>query len=622
MVEAGWARGMAARAAGVARDAARRRRATRARAAATAAAAALALLAGCAAPGPATPGATAPAGTDPIRLRVIAFNDFHGQLEPGGLTLRLRDPADPASTLQVGAGGAAQLATLVRRLRAEAAHSVVVSGGDLVGASPIASSLFRDEPTIEAMNAIGLDLGVVGNHEFDRGVAELLRLRDGGCDAGPTALPGEACAGPSGRHAGARFTLIAANVTDAAGRALLPAAVVREVGGRRVAFVGAVLRGTPAIVAPAGIAGLRFGDEAAAINAQVAALKAAQGIEAFVAVIHEGGAIDGDWNDPACPGARGEIFAIADRLRPEVDLILSGHSHQGYNCVRDAPGNPGLRIVQATANGRGVSVVDLAIDPVSGDVDRARSGARNLPVANGLAGDRAADAAYPPLPPDPIVQALVERYVERARPLADRPVGRLAGGAERSPSAGGDHPLGRLIADAQLAATRAPADGLAALALMNPGGMRADLRCDAAAAPCQVTWGQAFAVQPFGNSLVVMTLTGAQLLAALEQQFSGINAQRPRVLQPSAGLSYRWRASAPAGAKVTDARLHGEPIVPDARYRVTVNSFLADGGDGFEALREGTQRLGGPQDLDALVRYLGAAGTVVPPREARVLRAD
>jgi len=408
------------------------RTATAARAAT--AAVALAVLAGCAAPGPATPGAASSAGADPIRLRVIAFNDFHGQLEPAGLTLRLRDPRDPAATLQVGTGGVAQLATLVRRLRADAAHAVVVSGGDLVGASPIASSLFRDEPTIEAMNALGLDLGVVGNHEFDRGVAELLRLRDGGCDTGASALPGQACAGPSGRHGGARFALIAANVTDAAGRALLPPAVVREVGGRRVAFVGAVLRGTPAVVAPAGVAGLRFGDEAAAINAQVAALKASQGIEAFVAVIHEGGAIDGDWNDPACPGARGEIFAIADRLRPEVDLVLSGHSHQGYNCVRDAPGNPGLRIVQATANGRGVSVVDLAIDPVTGDVDRSRSAARNLPVANGLAGDRAADAVYPPLPPDPVVQALVDLYVARARPLADRPVGRLAGGAERSAS--------------------------------------------------------------------------------------------------------------------------------------------------------------------------------------------
>jgi 5'-nucleotidase len=565
-------------------------------------------------------GAAPPA--EPIRLRVIAFNDFHGQLEPAGLTLRLLDPRTPGATLQVGAGGAAYLATLVHRLRAQVPHSVLVSGGDLVGASPIASALFRDEPTIEVMNAIGLDLGVVGNHEFDRGVTELRRLHGGGCDAGPVALAGAACAGPSGRHEGARFPVIAANVTDADGRLLLPAAVVREVGGRRVAFVGAVVRGTPSIVAPAGVAGLRFDDEADAINRQVVELKATQGIEAFVAVVHEGGTTDGDWNDPACPGARGPIFAIADRLRPEVDLVLSGHTHQGYSCVRDVPGNRGLRIVQASANGRGVSVVDLVIDPRTGDVDRARSGARNLPVANGLGGERAADPVYAPLPADPVVQAMVAHHVARAQPLADRPVGRLSGPADRRASPGGDHALGRLVADAQLAATRAPAHGGARLALMNPGGLRADLRCEPHAVPCAVTYGQAFAAQPFGNSLVVMTLTGAQLLAVLERQFSGINAQRPRVLQPSAGLSYRWRSDAPGAARVIDPRLDGEPIRPAARYRVTVNSFLADGGDGFETLREGTERLGGPQDLDALIDYLGSAETVAPPREARVLRDD
>ena len=572
-----------------------------------------AALAGCvAAPPPA-------AVRTPIPLRLISLNDFHGQLEPAGLTLRLRDPADASRMLNVGAGGAAQLGTLVRRLRAEVPNSMVVSAGDMVGATPIASALFRDEPTVEVMNAIGVDIAAVGNHEFDRGFAELKRLVAGGCHPGD-ASPAGSCAGPAGAYRGARFPMLAANVRDSAGRTVLPASIVRDVGGVKVAFVGAVLRATPTVVVPAGVAGLVFEDEADAINREVARLKASAGIEAFVAVIHEGGAIDGDWNDPSCPGARGPIFTIVDRLRPEVDAVLSGHSHLGYACLRDAPGNPRLPVVQAFANGRAVSVVDLQLDPATGDVLRARTVARNLPVANGLGGDRAADAAYPPLAPDPAVRAIVEHYAMRAKPLAERPVGRIATAATREPSPGGDTPLGRLVADAHLAATRAPEHGGARFALTNPGGMRADLRCDAG--PCEVRYAEAFAAQPFGNSLVVMTLSGAQILAVLEQQFTGVNAPRPRVLQPSAGFEVRWRASAAPGARIVEARLDGVPIDPVARYRVTVNSFLAEGGDGFEQFRAGTERLGGALDVDALIAWLGATPTLEVPRTARVQRLE
>ncbi|HYF57641.1 MAG TPA: bifunctional metallophosphatase/5'-nucleotidase [Burkholderiaceae bacterium] len=581
----------------------------------------VAALVGCvpAAPdpgGPETAARSAPAASP--RLRVIAFNDFHGQLEPPAGALRVPDPRRPGATLEVGAGGVAYLASAVRRLRAEVPDAVVVSAGDLVGASPLASALFRDEPTIEAMNAIGIDLNAVGNHELDRGVDELRRLAAGGCRAGDGG-PASSCAGPDGRFAGARFPMVAANLLDAAGRPVFAPSVTRTVGGVTVAFVGAVTRTTPTIVSPAGIAGLRFVDEAEAINREVAALKAAHGVEAFVAVIHEGGRTAGDWNDPACPGASGEIFRIADRLRPEVDLVVSGHTHQGYHCVRDAPGNPGLRIVQAAANGRALAVVDLALDARSRDVDRRATTGRNLPVANGRGGDRAADGAFPPLPPDPALAALVDGWVERARPLAARVVGRLDAPANRVPSRGGDSALGRLVADAQLAATRDPARGGARLALTNPGGLREDLACEGT--PCAVRFGDAFAAQPFGNALVVMTLTGAQLLAVLEQQFVGPNAQRPRLLQPSAGFGWRWRATPGAdGRRIVDARLDGVPIDPAARYRVTVNDYLAAGGDGFDALREGTERVGGPLDVDALVALLGAGGTVEVPRAARLAR--
>lgn len=566
----------------------------------------------------ATAARTDAAARPTVPLRIVAFNDFHGQLEPGGWTLRLRDPADPSRTLSVGAGGAAPFATLVARLRAEAPNTLVVSAGDLVGASPLASALFRDEPTIEVMNAIGVDLGTVGNHEFDRGTAELLRLLRGGCHPGDD-TPAASCAGPAGRFAGARFPVVVANVRDAAGAPLLPPSVVREVDGVKVGFVGAVLRATPSVVVPSGVAGLRFEDEADAINREVAVLKA-RGVEAIVAVIHEGGVVGGDWNDTGCPRARGEIFAIADRLRPEVDAVLSGHSHQGYACLRDAPGHRRLPIVQAVANGRAVSVVDLELDRATGDVIRDRTRVRNVPVANGEAGDRAADAAYPPLPPDPAVRAIVDHYVERARPLAGRSVGRLAAPATRDPSPGGDTPLGRLVADAQLAATRAPERGGARIALTNPGGMRADIAC--AAPPCTVSYADAFAAQPFGNGLVVMTLTGAQLREALEHQFTGVNAQRPRVLQPSAGFEWRWRARGPDGQRVTEMRLDGVPIDPAARYRVTVNAFLADGGDGFDVFRSGAERTGGVLDVTALVDWLGARAVTTPPREARVRRED
>ncbi len=581
--------------------------------------AALALgLAACVAPRP-----EPAADRDPVRVRVLAFNDLHGYLEPGGLALRLADPRDPsAAPLQVGAGGVAHLATLVRRLRGEVPHSVLVSSGDAIGASPLVSALFREEPTIEAMNAIGVDLAVVGNHEFDRGIAELRRLAAGGCHPGD-ASPLASCAAPEGRFGGARFPLFAANVLDQAGRPVFAPSVVREFDGVRVAFVGAVVRATPTIVSPAGVAGLRFEDEAESINREVDRLREAQGIRAFVAVIHEGGAIDGDWNDPRCPGARGAVFAIADRLRPEVDAVLSAHTHQGYSCVRDAPGNPGLRILQATSYGRGLSVLDLAIDRSSGDVLRPRTAARNLPVANGLGGDRAADAVHPPVPADPAVGAIVAHFAARAAPLARSEVGRISAAARRGDAGpGGDSTLGRLVADAQLAATREPGRGGARIAFTNPGGLRADLGCATAEAPCAVRFGDAFAAQPFGNSLVVMTLTGAQLRAALEQQFTGTNAERPRILQPSAGFTFSWRRDARDGARLVDARLDGEPLSPSADYRVTVNSFLAEGGDGFTVFRDGSRRLGGAQDVDALVDWLRSAPVVAPPRGARVSRAD
>lgn len=567
------------------------------------AALAAALLAGCATP---PPGAPAPAA--PTTLRVIAFNDFHGHLEAGSLSLALADPRQPGATLRVPTGGAAALAGLVQALRAGAPHSALVASGDQVGAAPLVSSLFRHESTIEVLNALGLDVATAGNHEFDAGVPELQRLLRGGCAATRPDEPGQSCA-TRPVYEGARFPLVVANVQAADGPLFAPAQVFTY-GGVKVAFVGAVTRSTPGIVVPAGVAGLRFEDEAEAINRTTARLEA-QGVKAIVALVHEGGELARtspapDWNDRRCPGFRGEIVDIVRRLSPQVDLVLSAHTHQGYHCEVD-----GRPVLQAFSYGRGVSVADLVLDPATGDVDRRRTVARNLPVLGERTepATREALAAAEPAPfaqalrearPDARIAAQVAGYVAAAAPRAQRPVGRIAAGFDRAGRT--DSAAGRLIADAQLAATRAPERGGARLALMNPGGIRSDLPCRGAP-PCAVTYGDVFTMQPFGNSLVVMTLTGAELKALLEQQ-QPAGRSAPSFLQPSAGLAYRWVARAPHGERVQDLTLDGRPVAPGEALRVTVNSFLAEGGDGFTVLAGGRDRLGGAQDIDALTAFL------------------
>ncbi|MFT3720360.1 bifunctional metallophosphatase/5'-nucleotidase [Pseudorhodoferax sp.] len=586
------------------------------------------LLAGCAGapPAPAPDSAPPPAATA-TTLRVIAFNDFHGHLEPAGLGLALPDPRRPGTALRVAAGGAAPLAGLVAALRQDAPHSVVVSTGDLVGAAPLVSALFRHESTVEAMNQLGLDVATAGNHEFDAGAAELQRLVAGGCAASRPGEPSQSCA-RGGRYAGARFAMVLANVRDAAGHPLFAPAWVQRYGGVAVGFIGAVTRTTPGIVVPSGVAGLRFEDEAEAINRSADALQA-QGVKAIVALVHEGGALarpaDGapaDWNDPRCPGLRGRIVDIVQRLSPQVDLVLSAHTHQGYNCLVD-----GRPVLQAYAQGRGVSVADLVLDPATGDVDRARTRTRNLPVLNALSEPDARQAllAAEPAPwgpalrhvrPDEAVAGIVAGYAAAAAPRAQRPVGRIAAGFDRQGRT--DSAAGRLVADAQLAATRAPEHGGAQLALMNPGGVRTDLACHGTP-PCTVTYGDAFAMQPFGNSLVVMTLTGAELKTLLEgQQPPGRAA--PSFLQPSAGFGYRWQAGAPPGQRVRDMRLHGRPIGPQDTLRIAVNSFMAEGGDGLWMLTQGRERIGGAQDLDALLAYLQVS--TPEPTQMRIVWED
>jgi 5'-nucleotidase len=456
------------------------------------------------------------------------------------------------------------------------------------------SALFHDEPTIEAFNRIGLDYNAVGNHEFDEGAAELLRMQYGGCH------PVEGCRDGDG-FAGATFQFLAANVIrqDTA-TTLFPAYAVRHIEGVNLAFIGMTLKATPTIVKPSGVAGLTFTDEVETINTLVPQVRA-QGIEAIVVLIHEGGFPTGTYNE--CPGLSGPIVEIVQRFDPAVDVVISGHTHQAYNCQIN-----GRLVTSASSFGRLVTGVDLTIDRATGDVVRRH--AKNRIVTREV-------------PPDPRLTALVDKYQTLAAPLADRVIGSLTADITRAPTPAGESALGDVIADSQWAATADPAAGGAVVALTNPGGIRAELSYapSGSEGDGRVTYGEAFTVQPFGNSLVTMTLTGAQLKTVLEQQFQGCGTQnRDRLLQVSAGLTYAWSRSAPACGKVDMASIKIQGVAVDlkATYRVSVNSFLAEGGDHFLVLREGTDRLGGAQELDAFEAYFRTYSPVAPGPQNRV----
>jgi 5'-nucleotidase len=537
----------------------------------TAALAALAL-AGCAAR-VAPPASVAPAA--PIEVQILAINDFHGNLEtpPQPVSVRQAD----GTVLKARLGGAAQLASALDRARQGHPNSITVAAGDLIGASPLASAYFLDEPTIDAMNLLGLSLASVGNHEFDKGSAELLRMQQGGCEKHATRVP---CRLEP--FAGARFQYLSANVLRADASTLFPATAIRQFGPVRIGFIGETLQGTGSIVSPSGVAGLRFADEAATANALVPKLKAA-GADAIVLLIHQGGGVPDSFEEQGCDGLTGDILPILDKLDPAITTVISGHTHQGYACTLQRGGAARL-LTSAGRYGILYTDVRLSFDPVTHRLVGER--AINVPVT-GAAGA------------DPQVAALVDRYVAASKPAAERVVGHLSGPAMKSEE-NGESPAAALIADAQLAATKAADRGAGELSFINSGGVRTDLvpRADGS-----ITYGQIFALEPFGNTLVVRTLTGAQLKSVLEQQFDA-KGLRPSVLVPSANFLFAYDLSKPLGQHIVAMRLDGKPIDPNGRYRVVVNNFLASGGDGYTALTEGMDTVDAGLDLDALEAWL------------------
>jgi 5'-nucleotidase len=530
-------------------------------------------------------------GPAPVELRILAINDFHGNLKPPPDGIRISDPEDRTRQVKIAAGGAEYMATLVKLLRGGHANTIFVAAGDLIGASPLLSGMFHDEPSVEALSTMGLAITSVGNHEFDEGKDELLRIQNGGCH------PVDGCQGPH-PFTGAKFHYLAASTIETAtGKSVLPPYEIREFEGIPVAFIGVTLKGSGEIVSPAGIAGLEFRDEAETVNALIPELKA-RGVEAIVVLIHEGGEPAGDYNE--CPGISGPIVDIVKKLDRAVDVVVSGHTHRAYVCSID-----GRLVTSADKFGTLVTAIDVELDPTTRDVVGAK--AENVIVANAS------------LAPDPEQTALIGAYDKLAAPIADRQAGVVTQTLSRIPNAAGESVLGDIIADAQLAATTDAKTGGAVIAVTNPGGIRTDIahRQDG-----KVSFADLFASQPFRNQLVTLTLTGRQLKDMLEQQW--LDAKRPRILQVSAGFSYAWDATKAFGERVLADRmaLHGKPIEPQADYRVTLNDYLAGGGDGFTVAKQGNTRQYGVYDAEALYAYFRANDPIAPRAPSRIQRLN
>jgi 5'-nucleotidase len=545
-----------------------------------------ALLAGCAtAPTP-------PAATAPVQVKVLAINDFHGNLKPPLGGIRVKDPANPGKTVNIDAGGAEYLATAVAGLRAKNPNHIFVAAGDLIGASPLLSALFHDEPSVEALSLMDLEASAVGNHEFDKGLGELLRMQRGGCH------PTDGCKGPQPFKGAAYRYLAASTVEVASGKTVFPPYHIKTFQGIPVAFIGLTLQATPSMVVPAGVAGLTFGNEADTVNALVPGLRA-QGIESIVVLIHEGGVPVGDYNE--CPGISGPIVDIVKKLDKAVDLVISGHTHRAYNCRID-----GRLVTSGDKYGTVVTEIDLVLDPATRDVLSAS--ANNVIVRNATF---AKDARQ---------TTLIAQYEGLAGGLARRVVGRIAAPLPRDSSPAGESVLGQVVADAQLEATQAAG---AQIAFMNPGGIRAAMGLPADG---QVRYEDVFAVQPFYNNLITMTVSGAQLLQLLEQQWRG-QADGPvtgRVMPVSRGFSYSWDGKAAVGQRIVagSVKLNGQPIEPTAKYRVTVNAFMASGGDNYLALKDGTERSTGMMDVDALERFIQNHPGLAPGALNRITRLN
>ncbi|MEV7543186.1 bifunctional metallophosphatase/5'-nucleotidase [Streptomyces sp. NPDC089915] len=552
-----------------------------------------------------------------VDVQMLSFNDFHGTLEPPqGSSGTVAELQADGTTKSIPAGGVEYLASGLREARKGHEYSVTAAAGDMIGGSPMLSGLFHDEPTVEALNKLKLDVTSVGNHEFDEGKNELRRMQYGGCH------PVEGCFEYGKTYDGADFKYLAANVTDEkTKRPLMSPTFIWKKGDVKIGFIGVTLEGTPDVVTADGVKGLKFGDEVETINKYAAELDK-QGVKSIVALIHEGGlpasgAYNYDCNVPgAGAGISGAIVDIAKNVSPKVDALVTGHTHQAYSCnIPDPAGNP-RTVTSAASYGRLFTDTTLTYDKATKDIVRTPVKSPK-PVNKVVSRD---------LPKAPDMTELIDRWKKLAAPVANRPMGYISADIAGRGSEAPEKPLGDLIADAQLDATSAADKGGAQLAIMNPGGIRGDLAYKAAGDEGDgvVTYGESYTVQPFNNLLNVVDLTGAQLITALQQQVSGpVNGPNPKILQISKGLTYTLDMTKSGADRIVvdSVKLNGAAIDPAKTYRVVMNEFLAGGGDGFTVLKDHKNKLIGVPDLEAFNALLAkstAAAPIAPPAANRI----
>ncbi|MCW7764139.1 bifunctional metallophosphatase/5'-nucleotidase [Photorhabdus luminescens] len=515
--------------------------------------------------------------TDTIDVRVLAMNDFHG-------ALKAPNPNKP--------GGIEHMSTLIKELKKEKPNNIVVGAGDMIGASPLLSSMFHDEPTIETLSKVGLEATAVGNHEFDKGKNELLRKQNGGCH------PVTGCQGPK-PFTGAKFQYLAANVTvNQTGKTLFPAYIIKKFDGIPMAFIGLTLEGTPEIVTPSGTEGLSFANEVKTINALVPELQK-QGVKAIGVLIHEGAEQKSDGKPidvNACNTLTGEVLDIVNQLDKEIDFVITGHTHQAYNCVIN-----GKPVTSAQANGTLITNLDLKLNKSTKDIMDFK--AENIWVDN---------RKYEK---DPEVTKMLDIYEKIAAPLANRVIGKLDSNLNRQTNRAGESSLGKVIADAHLYTALSKENGGAQIAFINSGGIRADMTSG------EVTYSAIYAVQPFSNVLLTKTLTGEQIKRLLEQQW---NRSRPQILAVANGFEYQWDSAKPVGNRVItrSMKINGEPIELNGKYRVVANEFLATGGDNFSVFNEGIDPVYSMPDVDAVMKYFAEKSPISYPKQDRIINVN
>lgn len=549
-----------------------------------------------------------------VDVQLLSFNDFHGNIEPPpGSSGEVSREKPDGSTEKVAAGGAEYLATSLRKARKDSPYSVTAAAGDLVGASPLISGLFHDEPSIEAFNKMDLDVAGVGNHEFDEGRTELQRLQKGGCH------PKDGCSEEGKKFKGADFPYLAANVTDEkTEKPILKPYTVWKKKGVKIGFIGVTLEGTPDIVSEEGIKGLKFHDEIKTVNKYAKELEK-KGVKSVVALIHEGGVpkkpeYNYDCDSPgAGDGISGPITDIAKGISPKVDALVTGHTHEAYACTIPDPSGDPRTVTSASSFGKLYTDTTLTYDRRTKDI--VRTGVKSANHVVSRKQDKAKD-----------MTSLIKRWGKLADPIADKPIGFISddipGGGAKTP----ETPLGDVVGDAQLEFMKPADKGGAQLALMNPGGIRSDLVYKEADGEGDgvVTYGEGFTVQPFTNMMTAIDLTGKQLVTALQQQVSGANEKAPKILQVSEGFSYTLDLTKSGKDRIDtkSVKLDGKALDPDKTYRVAMNEFLAGGNDGFPVFKDGKDKLVGKSDLEAMEAYLGEHSSktdpLKPPKADRI----